>query len=84
MFISNLKKLYTTTDVDTKKKIEEMLAQNQIQHVSIIDDMFWKNFMGGQRFAADKKEPQSYSIYVYKTYRNEAFIKAKTLIQAMK
>jgi hypothetical protein len=77
---NNLKRIYRTDSLEKKQQIEMMLANNQIQYVTIIDDMFWSNFMGEQRFNASKKAPQSYSIYIYKTYRNEAFHKAKNLI----
>jgi hypothetical protein len=80
MIKGNLKRLYKTEDLEKKQKVETILHENQIQYVTIIDDMFWANFMGEQRFAANRKAPQSYSVYVYKTYRNEAFLKAKKLI----
>ncbi len=65
MIKGNLKRLYKTEDLEKKSKVETILHENQIQYVTIIDDMFWANF------------------YVYKTYRNEAFLKAKKLIADM-
>ncbi|MCH3960668.1 MAG: hypothetical protein LKF53_00095 [Solobacterium sp.] len=83
MIKGNLQRLYKTEDLDKKQKVETILHENQIQYVTIMDDMFWANFMGEQRFAANRKAPQSYSVYVYKTYRNEALLKAKKLIADM-
>jgi hypothetical protein len=75
----HVKRLCTTKDTEKKEEVENILTENKIPYFTRIDDMFWENFMGEHRFVSSRKAPQTYSIFVYKTYRDEDYKNAKLL-----